>query len=235
MDTFELKKEQLRMAQKIILQDGFDRVKTIGGVECVVVGNNVLACVVVCEYPSLKFIEKKTYLLPDPLPFIPGFSAYREMPAMVEAYNLLEQEPDVLLVKGEGIIHPRKIGIASHLGLVLNKPTIGVTEKLLLGRIEQGKVFVGPEILGFEVITREHAKPSYISPSHLMSLGSCLNIIKNSLLFPHKMPEPLHLAHKIGKKQVHDLLKKDDHLLTSTTDVKKQSSDAIASVHHELY
>jgi deoxyribonuclease V len=201
MDTFELKKEQQKLAHKIKLNDDFNKINTIGGIETVVVGNKLLACVVVCEYPSMKLIEKKTYFLSDPLPFKPGFSAYREMPAMLEAYNLLEQEPDVLIVKGTGILHPRKLGVATHLGLALNLPTIGVTEKLIIGKNEQGKIFLGTELCGFEVITKEHAKPIYISPGNSITLGSCLNIIKNSIQFPHKMPEPLHLAHKIGKKK----------------------------------
>ncbi|MFH1276048.1 MAG: endonuclease V [Candidatus Woesearchaeota archaeon] len=202
MDTFELKKEQSRLARKIVLNDDFDKVKTIGGAVCVVSGNDLIASVVVCEFPSMKFIEKKTYSLPDPLPYQPGFSAYREMPALIEAYNLLEEEPDVLIIRGSGVLHPRRIGLASHLGLALNKPTIGVTEKLIIGRVENGKIFLGPDVCGFEVKTREHSKPVYISPGHLMSLGSCLHIIKESIQYPHKMPEPLHLAQKIGKKKV---------------------------------
>ncbi|MEK6846495.1 MAG: endonuclease V, partial [Nanoarchaeota archaeon] len=164
--------------------------------------NKLLACVVVCEFPSLKVLEQKTYLLHDPLPYQPGFRAYREMPAMIEAYNLLEQEPDVILVKGEGILHPRRLGIASHLGLSLNKPTIGVSQNLVLGKLEQGKIFFNNEICGFEVKTREYANPVYVTPGHLITLGSVLNIVAKTIVFPHKMPEPLHLAHKLMRKSV---------------------------------
>lgn len=204
MDTFELKKEQYRLAQKVVVNDDFPSIKTVGGAECVASGNNILAIVVVCEFPSMKLIEKKTYLLHDPLPYKPGFVAYREMPALIEAYNLLENEPDVLIVKGTGILHPRKIGLASHLGLALNKATIAVTDKMFRVKVENGKIFQGADIVGFEVITREHARPLYISPGHLVSLGSTLDIIKKSLCPPHKMPEPLHLAHKYGKKKVRE-------------------------------
>lgn len=205
MDTFELKKEQKRLAEKVVLKDDPVKVKTIGGTECLATGNKLLACVVVCEYPSLKLIEKKTYLLPDPLPYKAGFLAYREMPAIIEAYNKLEQEPDLILVKGAGIAHPRKFGMASHLGIALNKPTIGVTQKLLSGKIQGGKIMLHNDIVGFEIKTKEHANPVYASPGHLVSLGSVLKIVSKTIKYPHKMPEPLHLARKIAKRKVKDL------------------------------
>ncbi len=203
MDTLELKREQFRLAHKIILRDGFSTVKKIAGIDTLPIPpNQLLACVVVCEFPSLKIIEQKTYLLHDPLPYQPGFQAYRDMPAMIEAYNLLEQEPDVILVKGEGILHPRKMGVASQLGLMLNKSTIGITPKLNMGKVEQGKIFFNNEICGFKVKTREHANPVYVSPGHLITLGSTLNIVAKTIVYPHKLPEPLHLAHKIMRKKV---------------------------------
>ena len=228
MDTLELKREQFRLAHKIILRDDFSivnqesnlvrktplglllrdpqveyTVKKIAGIDTLpILPNKLLACVVVCEFPSLKVLEQKSYILHDPLPFKPGYSAYRDMPAMIEAYNLLENEPDVILVKGEGILHPRKIGIASHLGLMLNKPTIGITPKLNLGKVELGKIMFHNEICGFEVKTREHANPVYVSPGHLITLGSTLNIVAKTIVYPHKLPEPLHLVHKMMKKRV---------------------------------
>ncbi len=201
MDVIELKKEQLKLASKIVLKDASTSIKTIAGVDCISVQDKILACVVVCEFPSLKIIEKKTYLLADPLPYREGFEAYREMPAMIEAYNKLEQEPDLILVSGNGIVHPRRIGLASHLGLALNKPTIGVAENLFLGRVEKGKIILFNEIMGFEIKTREFSKPVYVSPGHLVSLGTVLNVIPQTIQYPHKMPEPLHLAHKVGRKK----------------------------------
>ena len=114
MDALELKREQVKLAPKVVLNDGFSKIKTIGGIECTAVDNKLLASVVVCEFPSFKILEKKTHLLDNPLPYQPDFLAYREMPAMIEAYNKLDEEPDVLLVKGAGILHPRKIGCFVH-------------------------------------------------------------------------------------------------------------------------
>jgi deoxyribonuclease V len=202
MDTFELKKEQQRLSGKVILRDDFAKIKLIGGVDCVALGNKLLACIVVCEYPSMKLVEKKTYSLSDPSPYLPGYLSYRVLPAIMEAYNLLDEEPDLLLVAGAGIAHPRKFGLASHLGLSLNKPTIGITQKAFAGQVEKGKIIFQNEIVGFEVRTREYANPLYASPGHLISLGSVISIIPSTIQYPHKMPEPLHLAHKIGKKKV---------------------------------
>jgi len=206
MDLFELKKEQYKLAQKIQLNDVFNKPKTIAGTACLQTKDHkLLACIVICEYPSMNIIEKSTYLLPNPLPYKTGFTAYREMPALIEAYNQLNQEPDLLLVEGEGILHPRKLGIASHLGLALNKSTIGVQDKLLLGQVHQGKIVVNQEIMGFEIKTREHSRPIYISPGHLITLGSTLNIILQTIQYPHKMPEPIHIANKIAKKKMKEL------------------------------
>lgn len=201
MDLVELKKEQLKLAAKITLRDSSTTLKTIGGIDCVTSGNELIACVVICEFPSLKLLEIKTYVIADPFRYVPGFQAYREMPAMIEAYNQLELEPDVLLVSGAGIAHPRKIGLASHLGLILNRATIGVTEKLIVGKVQQGKIIFENEIVGFEITTREHSNAIYVSPGHLVSLGMTLNIIPQMIQYPHKMPEPLHIAHKEARKK----------------------------------
>ncbi len=209
MDLTELKKEQLKLAPKVVLNDGFGSLaslKTIAGASCIPAGHKLLACVVLCEFPSMKLLEKKTFLLDNPLPYHPGFQAYREMPAIIEAYNQLEQEPELLLVSGAGVAHPRRIGIASHLGLALNVPTIGVTESLLCGQVQQGKIIVENEICGFEIKTREYSKPIYVSPGHLVALGTVLNIIPKTIQYPHKLPEPLHLAHKLARKKVKELV-----------------------------
>jgi len=200
MDLFEFKREQQRLATKVQLQDGFSTAKNVGGEACMVMGKNLLACVVVCELPSFTVVDKAFYLLHDPLPFQQGFSAYREMPAIIEAYNQLNVEPDVLFVEGEGIAHPRGLGIASHLGVVLRVPTIGVVDRLHCGVVAEGKVMVLGEVRGFEVVTREHAKPVYVSPGNMVSLEKAKELVMKMMQYPHKMPEPIHLANKLARK-----------------------------------
>jgi deoxyribonuclease V len=205
MDTFELRREQLKLAPRIVLRDNFTKINTIGGADWIQMGDKLISCVIVCEFPSLKLKEKKTFVLHNPLPYKPGFLAYRAMPAVIEAFNMLEEEPDLLIVRGGGILHPRKIGIASHIGLVLNQATFGITDKLPFGIVEDGKVMDRGEVLGFKIKTREHARPIYVSPGHKISLGTSLQLIKKTIIHPHKMPEPLHLANKILKKKVKEM------------------------------
>lgn len=207
MDLYELKKEQRKLSQKVILQDSFTKIKTIGGIDCAQTKNQIIACVVVLEFPSLKLLEKQTAVLPDPLPYKPGFLAYREMPAIINAFDKLEHEPDLILVDGSGILHPRKFGMASHLGLSLNKPTIGLSKNLILGNVEDGKIYLDGDLVGFEITTREHANPLYLSPGHQISLGTSLKTVQQSLNPPHKLPEPLHFAHKFAKKEMKKLVK----------------------------
>lgn len=202
MDIFELKKEQLKLAGKIQLWDRFGKVNKIGGVYCVPNEDKVVAAVIVLSFPELVVLEVKTAELGQALPFHPGFKAYREMPAIIEAFNQLEQEPDVLLVHGAGINHPRKFGIACHVGLALNIPVIGVEEKLMLGSVEQGKIMIKQEIRGFEVKTKEHANSVYAAPGHLVSLGSVLRVLSGTIKPPHKLPEPLHKARKEAKRKI---------------------------------
>ncbi len=200
MDLLELKREQAKLSYRIKLEDSFQEIKTIGGAECQVVGNKLLATVVVCEFPSFKVKDQKNYILDNPLPFRQGFNAYREMPAIMEAFNQLDEEPDILLVKGEGVLHPRRIGLAAHLGLELNIPTIGVQEKLTFGNLQDGKVVVENDVLGFAVKTKDFSNLLIISPGHKIAVETVLELIPKTILPPHKLPEPLHLAHKLGRK-----------------------------------
>ena len=200
MDLLELKREQAKLSYRIKLEDAFDEIKTIGAAECQVLGTKLLATVVVCEFPSFKVKEQKSYLLDNPLPHRIGLVAYREMPAIIEAFNQLEEEPDVLLVKGEGILHPRRLGIAAHLGLELYLPTIGVQDKLTYGNLQDGKITINEAVLGFEIKTKDFSNPLFVSPGHNVSLQTVQEIIPKLIMPPHKLPEPLHLAHKLGRK-----------------------------------
>ncbi len=206
MDTFELKREQLKLASKVQLKDTFSKITTIGGAFCVATHNKLIAAVVVLSYPSLELKESQVFLLNEPLPYMPHFVAYREMPAIIEAYNKLEEEPDLLLINGSGILHPRKIGIASHMGLLLNKPTIGVTPTLPCGEVEKGKILLDGDVCGFEITTKQFANALFVSPGHNISLGSVLHYMPQLIKYPHKLPEPLHLAHKLARKKLKEVL-----------------------------
>ena len=196
----KLKKEQIKLAKKVITTDSFEKIKTIAGSDQVYVDDKVVSAIVVCDYKTLKVIESKHAVVEGKIRYKSGFLFYRDGPAIIEAFNTLEQKPDVLILKGNGILHPRRIGMASHVGILLDIPTIGITKRLMLGEVRGLTIYVEKEARGYELITKEHANPIYISPGNKISLKTSLEIIKNCLREPHKLPEPMHLAHKYGKK-----------------------------------
>ena len=207
IDFDALKKEQLKLAEKVITSDSIKNIKTIAGADQAYIGNKVISAIAVCDYKSLKLIEEKHAVVDAKIPYKSGFLFYRDGPAVMEAFNKLENKPDVLIVKANGILHPRRIGMASHLGILLDIATIGAANNLMLGAVRDKTIYVDKEARGYELITREHARPIYISPGNKLSLKTSLEIVKNSLRQPHKLPEPLHLAHKHGNKVRKELLK----------------------------
>lgn len=195
IDFLELKKEQERLARKLVIEDQLPQsITKIGAATTISLPDKLIAVIIVCEYPSMKILEEKTYSLHNPLPPKAEFLAYREVPAIAEAYNQLQEEPDVLLIKGYGILHPRNMGVASHLGIILNVPTIGVTDYLNLGKIQQDDITLNGELCGHTLLPREHSNLLYITPGYKVSFETARDIVKQSLRYPHKMPEPLHLA-----------------------------------------
>ena len=209
MNLRELNKEQLKLAKKVIVKDDFDELKYIGGCDQAFFDNTVISAVVVLDIDTLKVVEKKYATAKAPIQYIPGFLSYRESPAIVEAVSKLQQKPDVLMVDANGILHPRRIGMASHLGILLDMPTIGIAKKLLLGEEKDGKVFVEGEARAVAMKTKEHAKPIYISPGHRVSLKTASELVKKCMVEKHKLPEPLHEAHKYSNKVKERLTSKE--------------------------
>ena len=200
MNIEKLKEEQLATAHKVITTDELGEVKTIGGCDCAYVNNTVIAAVVVCD-ENLKIIEKQVAAVENDFPYMPGLLYYREGKAIKEAFAKLKNRPDVLLVDGNGVLHPLRCGLASHLGVELDQPTIGVAKTRLLGEEDEaGNIRVGKAIIGAEFKAKEHAKPIYVSVGHKVSLETAVSIVQKTTKPPHKLPEPLHLAHRIADK-----------------------------------
>lgn len=202
IDFDKLKDEQIRLSKSVVIADRFRKVDTIAGIDQSYIGNDIISCIVVCKAKTLEVLESQSATVPSNIPYKPGFLAYREMPAMIEAFGKLENSPDMILVDGHGISHPRKMGIATHFGLVIGRPTIGIAQSLITGSVEQGKIFIDNELRGFEVKTKDHARPLFISPGHMVSLGTALKTVQECLRPPHKLPEPLHLAHKAARREL---------------------------------
>ncbi|MBU0979516.1 MAG: endonuclease V [Nanoarchaeota archaeon] len=195
MNLHKMMEEQERLAKKILTSDSFDELNYVGACDMAFTLHDMIASVVVLEYKSLDMVERKYAIQPQRMPYKAGFRSYREAPIIIEAFNMLRQKPDVMFVTGNGILHPRRFGLASHLGLALDVPTIGVAKKLLCGELKDGKVIVDKEIRAVEVRTKPYAKPLYVSPGHRMSMKTAMKVF-NEMLKKHKLPEPMKLAHR---------------------------------------
>lgn len=211
MNIEQLKEEQLAAAHRVITTDEVREVKTIGGCDCAYANNTVIAAVVVCD-EKLSVIEKQTAAVETGFPYLPGLLYYREGNAIKSAFGKLKNKPDVLLVDGNGILHPLRCGLASHLGVELGQPTIGIAKTLLMGEEDEaGNIKVGKEIIGVEVREKEHAKPLYVSVGHKISLERAAEIVERTIRPPHKLPEPLHLAHRLADKARKEMEQQGKH------------------------
>ncbi|MDH3382103.1 MAG: endonuclease V [Flavobacteriaceae bacterium] len=219
----KFREEQLKLAKKVVIKDEFEEIKLVGGVDQAFVGNDVISAVVVCDYRTMKVLEKQYAVVKTNVPYIPSYLSYREAPAIIEAVNKLEKKPNVLLVDGHGIAHPRKIGLASHTGLSLDIPTIGIAKALLCGEVKEERIIIGESTRGYQLIAKEHANPLFVSPGHKVGLKNSLEIVKNCIRLPHKLPEPLHLAHRYADKIRKELENKNPRPKPSIFNHKKES------------
>lgn len=199
-------KIQERLKERLILSDKFQKINSIAGADQAFYGKNIISCIVVLEYPEMKLIETVFAEKEINFPYIPGFLAFREAPTIIEAYKKLDKKPDILLVDGHGIAHPRGIGIASHVGILLDIPTIGIAKSRLVGeyKIPKEIMHYSPlkyknKIIGAVLKTKENCNPIFISPGHKISLKRSIEIVQNCIK-GNKLPEPIRIAHNLLKK-----------------------------------
>jgi deoxyribonuclease V len=195
---------QKKLAEKVIDTEPLDlnMIRLVAGVDVSVKNNISNAAVVVLSYPELEPIETVTAQILTPFPYIPGLLSFREGEVLVQAFEKLQNVPDVFLFDGMGKIHPRRIGIASHLGLWLNKPTIGCGKSYFLGTFEAVESERGSmsalmhkgEQLGVVLRTRSNVKPIYISVGHLADLETAITLTINCTP-KYRLPRPIRFAH----------------------------------------
>jgi len=207
IDFNKLKEEQNKLAKKVIIKDSFDKLELVAGADCSYQNERIVAAIVACDYKTKEIKDREFSVGNIKIPYVTGFLAYRECPAISEAYAKLKLKPDLIIFDGNGILHPRRCGLASHIGVLLDTASIGIAKSLIMGQIKEGIVYVGKEPRAEVVFTREHSKPIYISPGHKISLKTSVEIVKNCLRIPHKLPEPLHLAHKLSNEILKKMIK----------------------------
>ncbi|TCS73062.1 endonuclease V [Sulfuritortus calidifontis] len=170
-------------------------------------GRTTRAAVVVLDYPGLRLVEQAVARRPTDFPYVPGLLSFRELPAVLEALTRLTVVPDVILCDGQGIAHPRRFGIASHLGVLLDAPTIGVGKTRLCGRHEEpgnekgawAPLQDGGEIIGVVLRTRAGVKPVYVSIGHKLSLTSAIRIVL-ACTPRYRLPETIRQAHRLASQ-----------------------------------
>ncbi|MDD5748604.1 MAG: deoxyribonuclease V [Actinomycetota bacterium] len=170
--------------------------------------NRVHAAVVVLSFPELAVIEERTASCESSFPYIPGLLAFREAPPLLLAFRRLKNEPDVVLFDGHGIAHPRSFGIASHMGVILGVPAVGVAKSILVGEYrmpdeERGQyspVLYNEKTVGIALRTRNNVKPVFVSVGNLIDLDSAREITL-SCCTRYRLPEPIRAAHNLGVRQ----------------------------------
>lgn len=199
---------QKDLRERIVLTWDGRQVNTVGGVDVSTRGGTACCAIVVLEYPELNPVESATAEMPLIFPYIPGLLAFREGPVILEAWDKLKSQPDLLMFDGQGIAHPRGIGIASLMGLWLEVPTIGVAKSRLYGRHEEPGSKRGEwamlfdehqpnKIIGAVVRSRDNVKPLYISPGHLIDVNQS---VKFALACGggYRLPETTRWAHRVA-------------------------------------
>lgn len=167
------------------------------------------AAIVILTFPGLEIVEVARARMPTPFPYIPGLLSFREGAVLLEAFSRLEQVPDVCIFDGMGRAHPRRIGIATHIGLWLDRPTIGCGKTLLIGKYNEPPAERGAwspmsdkgEIIGAALRTRATAKPVYISVGHRATLESAVSLVM-ACTGKYRLPEPIRAAHNAAGEKV---------------------------------
>lgn len=199
---------QKQLAYEVITEDKFDQpVKTVAGIDLGYDAKNDTsrAVVVVLSFPELELLETAEALLPIQFPYVPGLLSFRETPVAVKALEKLTLMPDVILCDGQGLAHPRRFGIACHIGLIADVPSIGVAKSLLVGKFEnlaETRGSIAPlvhrnEQIGVALRTKDKVQPVFVSVGHRINLETATEIVLRCAP-KYRLPETTRLADKLA-------------------------------------
>lgn len=209
MDLASLRAQQIELASQVIREDRFeqDPPRLIAGADVGFEqgGDVTRAAIVLLQYPSLELVEYQVARVATSMPYIPGFLSFREYPALLAAWEMLSQKPDLLFVDGHGISHPRRLGVASHFGLLVDVPTIGVAKKRLCGKFEPLAEEPGScqllsdkgEALAWVLRSKKRCNPLFVSTGHRVSLDTALLWV-NRCMAGYRLPEPTRWADAVA-------------------------------------
>ncbi|AYO35897.1 deoxyribonuclease V [Serratia sp. P2ACOL2] len=212
IDTQALRAEQLQRASEVIRYDDFQTESPafIAGADVGFEqeGEVTRAAIAILRYPSLELVEYRVARVATTLPYIPGFLSFREYPALLAAWEQLQQKPDLVFVDGHGISHPRRLGVASHFGLLVDVPTIGVAKKRLCGKFAPLDAAAGAlapledksEQLGWVWRSKARCNPLFISTGHRVGADSALTWVQRCMA-GYRLPEPTRWADAIASRR----------------------------------
>ncbi|MBC6109259.1 endonuclease V [Pedobacter sp. CCM 8938] len=182
-----------------------ENVTTIGGADISFNKNSstMFAGIVILSYPEMVLKSYALETFETDFPYKPGFLGFKEVPALLKVWDLIPNKPDILVLDGNGILHPRRMGVASHFGILANQPTIGCAKSILYGdnhlpansKYATAEINSNSDLLGFALRTKEKCKPVYVSAGHLITQVQSLEIIKNCI-GNYRIPEPTRNAHE---------------------------------------
>ena len=179
------------------------KIRYVAGVDCSLRDGLATAAVPILRFDTLEVVEAAVAQLPLTFPYVPGLLTFRECPAILAAFSQLTIQPDLVLVDGQGIAHPRRIGIAAHLGVLLDKPTIGCAKSRLIGAHDEPHELAGyytdlwdkDDLIGGVLRTRTGVKSLYVSIGHKIDLPTALDLVLECCR-GYRLPEPTRRAHQ---------------------------------------
>lgn len=198
---------QRKLAGQVLKEDGTGDIRLVAGVDISAPNPQGVArgAVVVLGYPGLTLVESQIAERKLEFPYVPGLLSFRESPVILAACAQLSNIPDLIMVDGQGLAHPRRLGLASHLGLLWDKPTVGCAKSRLCGKNEPvqtalgefAELVDGKETIGAVLRTKMNVKPLYISIGHKISLKTAIQWVMNCCR-GYRLPEPVRLAHLVA-------------------------------------
>jgi deoxyribonuclease V len=203
----QAKEIQVKLAKEVSRVCNITTLRFIAGVDISVnrFSKTGTGAVVILSYPALKLVETRVVTHRIDFPYVPGLLSFREAPLVLAAFKKISITPDLVFVDGQGIAHPRRMGIASHLGLILGIPTIGCAKSRLCGEHEMPGKLAGShaelkdngEVIGAVLRTKSGVKPLYVSIGHMIDLPSAIRYIM-ACCRGYRLPEPTRLAHLVA-------------------------------------
>lgn len=181
------------------------RIKHVAGIDISIRNEHAIAAIVVLDFKTLEVVDYALHTGPVPFPYVPGLLSFRECPAIIAAAKKLRVEPELLIVDGHGISHPRRMGIAAHVGLLFDKPTIGCAKSRLTGKHDEPDIMAGyytdlwdkDELIGAVLRTKDNCLPLYISVGNRIELPTALDLVLECGR-GYRLPEPTRRAHQIA-------------------------------------